>query len=218
MRRFVVFNVLFWCSIAVLCLALPLDLSRKSSHISAISLPSISHQEQLILPTRSRPTIDNELIHPTAELKNGYSNLVPPSDPGPEFPSPSFVLGNVLQFIRTVYEIAVDIFPRIFRGIGAVWDSIVSTAQELYPCIRDQILAWYAVAVQFFEDHPGTFVVILLTIFSALFWRFSRDIMTAAVAGVFLPLFLTKSCSGWDPKALLRRGGQSKTCFCMTTP
>lgn len=95
-----------------------------------------------------------------------------------------------MQFVYTAYETVADIFPSILRAIGAVWNSIISTAKELYPSIHDQILAWYAVAVQFVGDHPGIFVVILSTILSALFWHFSRHIATAVMVGVFILIFL----------------------------
>ena len=135
----------------------------------------------------TRPTIEGDLTHLTAELEDGHSNPVPPSAPGLE---PTSILEKVLQFIRTVYETVTDIFPSILRAIGAVWNSIVSTIKELYPGIRDQIFAWYLLAVQFVEDYPGIFVVILLMILSALFWHFSRQIVTAVMVIVFALIYL----------------------------
>ena len=134
---------------------------------STTSLPGISHQ-QLTLPIRTRPTVESGLTRPITELKDGHLN--PPSGPSLEFPDPASILEKILQFIRTIYETAVVIFPSALQGIGAVWNFIVSTAQELYPGIRDQILAWYTISVQFVEDHPGVFVVIPSIILAALFW------------------------------------------------
>jgi len=130
-------------------------------------------------------------------LKDGHSSPTSPSGSSPEFADSSSILGKVLQIVHTVYEAVAGIFPSILQAIGAVLDSIISTAKELYSGIRDQILAWYAIAVQFVEDHPGIFVVILLMMLSVLFWHFSRHIVTAVMVGlfilIFLPFFLLKA-------------------------